>query len=274
MLNHKASVQNPWLALVIGNTRLHWALFDGCALQATWHTRHLAANEASALINAQFAASAWASLTDIDAVASHRHDLRDSNCSDVPLCIASVVPQQLTQWLTYPTLEVMELKHIPLKHLYSTLGLDRALNLVGAGDRYGWPVMVIDAGTALTFTAGDGEAFLGGAIAPGLQLQFKALGEHTADLPYVDARQHNPLNYWAATTADAIKSGVVGGFTATVRAFLADWQRSYPNAVAVLTGGDSEDLWQWLNTENRPANLKRDDDLMFWGMHYCRQRLR
>lgn len=48
----------------------------------------------------------------------------------------------------------------------------------------GWPVMVVDCGSALTFTAGDKEGKLGGgAILPGVRLQLAALGTRTAQLP-------------------------------------------------------------------------------------------
>lgn len=143
----------PWLALVIGNTRLHWAAFYGDELRETWHTCHLTAAQAAALIPNLGDRQPWL-------------PLGARPCQDYPpqppLYLASVVPDQAVLWQTYPHLHSITLDALPLQNLYPTLGIDRALNLLGAGDRYGWPVLVVDGGTALTFTAGDDQTLIGG----------------------------------------------------------------------------------------------------------------
>ena len=73
--------------------------------------------------------------------------------------------------------EFIGLEDIPLEGLYPSLGVDRALALWGAGATWGFPCLVIDGGTALTLTGGNGDGFLvGGAILPGLRLQLQSLG--------------------------------------------------------------------------------------------------
>ncbi|MEM9005997.1 MAG: pantothenate kinase [Cyanobacteria bacterium P01_F01_bin.86] len=264
----------PWLGLVVGNTRLHWALFSGDALQGTWHTRHLHQAEVDNLIAHQFRAKAWTSLGTL--ALPQWLDTLGAALSDkgpIALCVASVVPAQLAVWQGYPGLQVLTLEQVPLTSVYPTMGIDRALNLLGAGDRYGWPVLVIDAGTALTFTAGDAGQFLGGAILPGLTLQFKALPAHTAQLPQVKVASTLPPR-WAQTTAEAMQSGIVYSAIATLQDFLADWYRQYPQATAVLTGGDGPHFLNWLQTEKRPKyTLHWDANLMFWGLYRCYQRL-
>ncbi|MGF1523071.1 MAG: pantothenate kinase [Leptolyngbyaceae cyanobacterium] len=267
-----AALQNhtsPWLALVMGNTRLHWAVFMGNTLQGTWHTRHLHQSEVDTLITRQFGTEGWQSLTKMS-VPKQLDDLgENSDGGTIALYVASVVPLQLALWQTYPGLQVITLTQVPLTNLYPTMGIDRALNLLGAGDRYGWPVLVIDAGTALTFTAGNAGQFLGGAILPGLALQFKALQDYTANLPQVNLGAGLPSR-WAQTTSGAIQSGVVHGVVAIAENFLADWHRQYPAAPAVLTGGDGDRLLAWLNTKKRPEyTLHWDADLMFLGMASC-----
>lgn len=57
----------------------------------------------------------------------------------------------------------------------------RALSVRGASTVYGWPVMVVDGGTALTFTRGDdtdGGCMKGGAILPGIRVQFEVHTSH------------------------------------------------------------------------------------------------
>ena len=264
---------HPWLALVIGNTRLHWAAFVDNVLQTTWHTRHLNATDVASLIQQQFIPNSWASFT-TDSVPllpkpGHAEDDGLHN-AELPLYIASVVPAQAALWPIYPGSRELHLDQIPLQNLYPTLGIDRALNLLGAGDRYGWPVLVIDAGTALTFTAGDARALMGGAILPGLTMQFQALGKYTANLPQAHAGERLPQR-WAHNTPDAIQSGILYSTLATIHDFLADWHRRYPNAPAILTGGDGARLFPWLTMGDRTPHLQLDLGLMFGGMRCCRQ---
>lgn len=110
---------------------------------------------------------------------------------------------------------------------YPGLGVDRALALRGAGHDAGWPCLVVDAGTALTFTAGTAQGGCGGgAICPGLRLAVRALAERTALLPEValpglpkkqQGRGEAPVlpPMFARETGAAIQAGVlhgVGGF--------------------------------------------------------------
>src|SRR6185312_17495461 len=69
------------------------------------------------------------------------------------------------------------------------VGADRLVNALAAARLYGTPAVVVDFGTATTFdaVAGDG-AFLGGAIAPGLELGIDALVKRTAKLPRIELR--------------------------------------------------------------------------------------
>jgi type III pantothenate kinase len=119
-----------WLGLMIGNSRLHWAKFENLEIIETWDTEHLSFKE-------------------------NRENILDSVSDKLPLILASVVPEQTKIWQEYPNLEVITLEQIPLKNLYPTLGIDRALAVLGAGTKLGFPVLVIDAGTALTFTGCD-----------------------------------------------------------------------------------------------------------------------
>ena len=64
------------------------------------------------------------------------------------------------------------------------VGADRIVNAIAAYDLYGGPVIIVDFGTATTFCAVDKEGnYLGGAIAPGIDISAQALAEKTAKLP-------------------------------------------------------------------------------------------
>ncbi|NJL46436.1 MAG: type III pantothenate kinase [Leptolyngbyaceae cyanobacterium SM2_5_2] len=135
-------------------------------------------------------------------------------------------------------------------------------------------MLVVDCGTALTFTAGDDDQFLGGAITPGLKSQLKALHESTDGLPLLSPEAITQPNRWAITTAEAMLSGVVYTQLASIRDFLADWWARFPVGRVVLTGGDSKAVVAGLIVTDQALaeRLHLDPNLMFWGLRACRQR--
>jgi type III pantothenate kinase len=214
------ALDTTWLALAIGNSRLHWARFEGNHLEQIWHTPHLA--KADSLV------------------------LPDQDTQKPPaLWIASVVPAQSDRWRNYPNAHFLTLADVPLQELYPTFGIDRALAVWGAIARVGAPVLVIDAGTALTFTGVTADHRLaGGAILPGINLQFQALGQKTANLPDLSrllSFSSLPAR-WANDTEAAIASGVLYTLLASLEAFIKDWWQQFPGSAVVLTGGDGDRL--------------------------------
>lgn len=130
------------------------------------------------------------------------------------------------------------------------VGADRLVNALAAARLYGTPAIVVDLGTATTFdcVAADG-AFVGGAIAPGLELGLDALASRTAKLPRVEVR--TPDRAIGRDTVSAIQSGAVLGYQSLVtgllgkiRRELADGADVSPGAVhVILTGGLSSTTW-------------------------------
>ncbi len=256
-------MDNSWLALTVGNTRLHWAWFTGSILEAYWDTPHLPAGAAQKLISAQFDAKVWSEVGEVPAL--------PANAGQTPptaLWIASVVPEQLQLWLSWAGARAITLERVPLRGVYPTLGIDRALAVWGAGSQLGWPVLVIDAGTALTFTGVSGNLQLvGGAILPGLRLQLMSLAQKTAALPFVELAGELPPR-WAVDTPNAIASGVIYTTLAGVRDFMENWWQEFPESAVVLTGGDSRALHTYLQTfsPETAAKVTADPHLIFWGM--------
>src|SRR5262249_4144023 len=130
------------------------------------------------------------------------------------------------------------------------VGADRLVNALAAARLHGTPAIVADFGTATTFdcVAADG-AFVGGAIAPGLELGLEALAARTAKLPRGELRA--PDRATARDTVGAIQSGTVlghlamaNGLLALLRAELADASGVGPGDVHVVaTGGLSAAPW-------------------------------
>ncbi|MBD2259046.1 pantothenate kinase [Pseudanabaena sp. FACHB-2040] len=255
-----------WLALVAGNSRLHWACFKGRQLICSWHTAHLNADQVRNLQAQGLQAAGWQGLAPTIEVEI------PVAAKPLPLWAASVVREQISLWQTYPALQVVRLEQVPLQNLYPALGVDRALSLLGAGLIYGWPMLVIDAGTALTFTAGTDHCFVGGAILPGLSLQAQALSKGTDALPQIEWAQDTLPQRWAASTAEAIQSGILYTQLAGMRDYLADWWQQFPAGKAVLTGGNASRLLSALR-QTTPAIAEQigfDPNLMFLGLAACR----
>lgn len=262
-----------WIALNIGNSRLHWAWFLGTKVQEVWQTPYLDATD----INALDTNPSWAWRLAPALLSS----LGQGSKALPELWIASVVPEQTARWQAYPGARVISLNQVPLQDPYPTLGVDRALALWGAGQTYGWPVLVIDAGTAMTFTGADANCkLIGGAILPGLNLQVRSLSQSTAALPLAELPAHLP-HRWARTTLEAIQSGTIYTVLAGIRDFIQAWWEVYPQSQLVLTGGDRAALLNYLqdgSAENQRAaewatQLIGDPDLIFWGMQSVRSRL-
>jgi type III pantothenate kinase len=132
----------------------------------------------------------------------------------------------------------------------SDVGADRLINALAVARLYGTPAVVVDLGTATTFdcVASDG-AFVGGAIAPGIEVGLDALASRTAKLPRVELR--SPDRAIGRDTAAAIQSGAVLGYQALVTGLLGRIRRELADAGdvsagdvhVVLTGGLSQGAW-------------------------------
>ena len=165
----------------------------------------------------------------------------------VDACIlssVSAVSQDVIDALTQKAAHFMELTAdtpIPVRNLYKTpetLGKDRLAAVVGAYSLFpGRDILVIDAGTALTFDFVDREGkYHGGSISPGLNMRFRALHEFTKKLPLLS--QTDDCEMFGDTTASAITSGVQNGIIFEVESYIHQFVNKFPQLVTILTGGD------------------------------------
>jgi type III pantothenate kinase len=100
------------------------------------------------------------------------------------------------------------------------VGTDRIANAVAALDRFGAPCIVVDSGTATTFdVVNERGQYVGGAIAPGMQISLEALESHGAQLRQVEVL--TPRSVIGKNTVEAIQSGVVYGFAGQVDAIVS-----------------------------------------------------
>lgn len=119
------------------------------------------------------------------------------------------------------------------------VGTDRVANVVGAVQRYGAPCLVVDMGTATTFDAvNPAGQFVGGAIAPGIQVSLEALGVRGAQLRQVELA--TPRSVIAKNTVEALQAGSVFGFASqvdgVVTRMLTELELAPSQAAVVMTG--------------------------------------
>jgi type III pantothenate kinase len=116
------------------------------------------------------------------------------------------------------------------------VGADRIANAVGAYDLYGGPTIVVDFGTATTCDAVSAEGeYLGGAIAPGIEISLDALFGRAAALRAVELTE--PANVLGKSTVASIQSGTVYGFAAQVDGLCRRIEDELGECSVVSTGG-------------------------------------
>ncbi len=163
------------------------------------------------------------------------------------IIISSVVPSLTSDFLrmtealtdTKPILVGPEIYNkLPLKILNPyEIGTDLVANAMAALSKYQKDVMIIDFGTALTFTSisKNGE-ILGVAIAPGLRTAIKSLAGNTAQLPHVQLEV--PPSVLGKNTVHAIQSGILIGFTGLVEHMITETEKTLNKKLLVIaTGG-------------------------------------
>lgn len=198
------------LAVDVGNTNVTVALFDGERIVADWRVtsyRERTADEMAVELRELF-------------------ELRGINLSAVTgVVIASVVPtinpalvEASRRYLKCEPVMVGPGVKTSVRVRYENprdVGADRIANALAAYTKYGGPIVVIDFGTAVTYDAinADGD-YLGGAIAPGIEISLDALVSHTAMLRRVEPVA--PDSVIGRNTIAAIQSGLVWGFVAQV----------------------------------------------------------
>ena len=116
------------------------------------------------------------------------------------------------------------------------VGADRIANAVGALDLYDAPIIVVDFGTGTTFDAigAEGE-YLGGAIAPGVEISLEALISHAAALSSVELVE--PRGVIGKSTAESLRSGVIYGYAAQVDGICRRMTSELGASAVVGTGG-------------------------------------
>ena len=118
------------------------------------------------------------------------------------------------------------------------IGADRIVNVAGAFEQYGGPLIVIDIGTATTFdvVAPNGD-FLGGVIAPGLSSSADALFQRAARLPRIELV--TPKRIISRNTVSGMQAGIIYGYVGQIDEIVRRMKKEmgYDEIKVVATGG-------------------------------------
>jgi type III pantothenate kinase len=216
------------LAVDVGNTQTVFGLYDGAELGERW----------------RIATEAQRTGDELDPLLD---DFLDYDTLD-GICLSSTVPRLVREyehvgerWAKVPLLVIapgvklgIEIRHDAPREV----GPDRLVNAVAAKEKYGAPSIVADFGTSTNFdvVSSDG-AYVGGVLAPGIEVSMDALFERAARLQKVDFVA--PPAAIGKSTATALQSGLVYGFAGQVDG-IADAIRAElesPDAPVIATGG-------------------------------------
>ena len=141
------------------------------------------------------------------------------------------------------------------------VGPDRLVNAAGAFDRHGGDLIVVDFGTATTFdvVSKDG-AYIGGLIAPGVNLSLESLHMAAAALPHVDISK--PQKVIGTNTVDCMQSGVFWGYVGLVRECCARIKAERDRSMTVIGTGGLAPLF----AQTDPLFDRIEDDLTMHGL--------
>ncbi len=219
------------LAVDVGNTQTVYGLFDGDGLVEHWRVAseaHRTGDELGALLSR---------FLDVESLTG--------------ICLSSTVPQLVREYEQFaerytraPVLTVGPGTRTGIPIRYDDpreVGPDRIVNAVAATERYGAPCIVVDFGTSTNFdvVSAAGE-YVGGVLAPGIEVSMDALFERAARLVKVDFAA--PSAVIGKTTVAALQSGLVYGFAGQVDGIVERIRGELGAEARVIATGGFADL--------------------------------
>ena len=141
------------------------------------------------------------------------------------------------------------------------MGADRVADAVAALAQYPVPLVIIDMGTATTFSViNDKRQYIGGAIAPGAAVALNSLSSQTSQLPFISLEA--PKHVIGSNTIDCMKSGSLFGNAAMIDGMIRRIKKELgENAIVVATGGIAPAILPYCE-----ETISYDPDLMLKGL--------
>ena len=250
------------LVVDVGNTQTHLGTFRGEELLHDW----------------RFATVRESTADELGSRLRNLLALRELTFADLDASIlSSTVPQLRPEWTamaerylghTMPVIGPGLRTGMPIRmDNPREVGADRLVNSVAAYERVGGPCVIVDFGTAITYdvVSGDGE-YVGGIIAPGVEISLEALTSRAAAIPKIDLAP--PRALIGKSTVEAIRSGVIYGFAAQVDGMIARLRAELGDGTeAIATGGLASAIVPYCETIDRV-----DDELTLKGLRLIWER--
>ena len=210
------------LIIDIGNSATKIAVFDGGKLIESFKTNQFRCEQIE---------KKYAGMTFKRAIISSVRDL------------PSFIYDLLT--VNIPFIHILSFRsELPFSVEYETpetLGTDRIAAVAGAYASFpGSDILVIDAGTAITYDFLNGETYRGGNISPGLNMRFRALHRLTGRLPL--GKITDQFRSPAKNSMEAVTAGVITGVIYEINEYIRTFENKQKSLKVILTGGDSEYL--------------------------------
>ena len=226
------------LTIDIGNTNMVLGVFDGDTIVEHWRIATVAdrtADEIAALLYGLLARSSVVKEQDLKGI---------SLCSTVPSVLHEMRAMVRRYYPDLPTVIVQPgvKTGVPIRtDNPKEAGSDRIMNALAAVHLYGGPAIVIDFGTSTNFDAVSAKGeFVGGVLAPGIEVSVDALSRRAAQLLKVELSK--PPRVIGKNTVESLQSGIVYGFAGQVEGIAtrmaAELAPQDPSSVTVIaTGG-------------------------------------
>ena len=226
------------LTIDIGNTNTVLGVFDGETITEHWRIATVpdrTADEIAVVLHGLLAQSGGLKESDLTGMAvcstvpSVLHEMREM-CRRYYADVAAVIVEPGVR--TGVPIRMDNPKEV---------GSDRIMNSLAAVHLYGGPAIVVDFGTSTNFDAVSARGeFVGGALAPGIEISVDALSRRAAQLLKVELTR--PPGVIGKNTVEALQSGIVYGFAGQVegiaRRMAVELSPEDPGAVTVIaTGG-------------------------------------
>jgi type III pantothenate kinase len=226
------------LTIDIGNTNMVLGVFDGETIVEHWRIATVpdrTADEIAVVLHGLLQQSGVIRDSDLHGI---------SLCSTVPSVLHEMREVCRKYYGDRPTVIVEPgvKTGVPIRYDNpKEVGSDRIMNSLAAVHLYGGPAIVVDFGTSTNFDAVSAKGeFVGGALAPGIEISVDALARRAAQLLKVELTR--PPRIIGKSTVEALQSGIVYGFAGQVegitRRMAAELSPADPGGVTVIaTGG-------------------------------------
>src|ERR1700735_3985131 len=226
------------LTIDVGNTNMVLGVFDGDDVVEDWRIATApdrTADEIAVVLHGLLGQSARVKVSDVSGIAL---------CSTVPSVLYEMREMCRRYYADIPVVIVEPgvKTGVPVRvDNPKEVGSDRIMNALAAAHLYGGPAIVVDFGTSTNFDViNASNEFIGGALAPGMEISVDALSRRAAQLLKVElARPHRVIG---RNTVECLQSGIIYGFAGQVEGIVTRIARElvpdHPDSGAVIaTGG-------------------------------------